>query len=58
MQVLGKVYIPLLQAQSARNAAGGALIKTEEAHPRGVLGTLHKFEVHVRNIMHQSGGAD
>ena len=57
MQVLGRVYIPLLQAQAARNASGGKLLQAEEA-PRtgGVLGTLHKFEGHVRSIMHQSQG--
>ena len=55
--MLGQVYIPLLQAQAARTAQAGKLLQAEDAPmARGVLGTLNKFEGHVRSIMHQSQG--
>ena len=56
--MLGRVYIPLLQAQAARTAQAGKLLQAEDAPmARGVLGTLNKFGGHVRSIMHQSQGA-
>ena len=56
LQVLGSVYIPLLQSQAQRSAQAGRLVQAEEPPGGGVLATLVKFEGHVRSIVHQSEG--